>query len=122
MDLVKHKKFYLSLVSFLAFTINAGSNHINVDKAKDLIFANLSVITSLKKDCVNIYIEESASNTDYLQFDIREKHDAQCGGDPATEPNIAFIRVEQSGKVLVNHYLCGYVELDSYRLDMRCDL
>ena len=122
MDLVKHKIFYLSLASCLAFKINAGSNHINVDKAKDLIIDNLSTITSLKKDCVNIYEEETESNADYLQFDVREKHNAQCGGDPATEPNIAFIRVEQSGKVLVNHYLCGYVELDSYRLDMRCDL
>lgn len=122
MDLVKHKIFYLSLISLLALNINASTNHINVNTAKDLIIANLSAITSLKKDCVNIYEEETASNADYLQFDVREKHNAQCGGDPATEPNIAFIRVEHSGTVLVNHYLCGYVALDSYRLDMRCDL
>ena len=49
-------------------------------------------------DCV-IYDTEETTNA-YLQFALREKHDAKCGGDPETSPVVDRYRVyRRSGKI-----------------------
>jgi hypothetical protein len=49
-------------------------------------------------DCVAYMTEETTH--DYFEFALREKHDAQCGGDPETSPILDRYRVyRRSGKI-----------------------
>ena len=54
-------------------------------------------LTSLKPECLMFMAEKT--RTGYI-VDVREKHDAQCGGDPATAPRLFSYEVDRrSGKM-----------------------
>lgn len=55
-------------------------------------------ITTLEKNCVSVMEDERTEEARF--FVIRERHNAQCGGDPSTSPRIATIRVDlQTGEM-----------------------
>ena len=55
-------------------------------------------LTSLKPECLMFMAEKT--RTGYRVDDVREKHDAQCGGDPATAPRLFSYEIDRrSGKM-----------------------
>ena len=54
-------------------------------------------LTTLKTECLMFMAEKT--RTGYT-VDVREKHDAQCGGDPATAPRLFSYEIDRrSGKM-----------------------
>ena len=54
-------------------------------------------LTSLKPECLMFMAEKTKQG---YTVDVREKHDAQCGGDPATAPRLFSYEIDRrSGKM-----------------------
>jgi hypothetical protein len=55
-------------------------------------------ITSLTRACVTI-VEPDDLTGRVVEFELREKHDAVCGGDPEVAPRITTLKVDlKTGK------------------------
>ena len=62
-------------------------------------------LTSLKTGCLTFEAAEESGN---YQIDVREKHDATCGGDPNTAPRLFTLTVAKAdGKVSVDDPVSG---------------
>ena len=62
-------------------------------------------LTSLKTECLFF---DAAEEGDNYQIDVREKHDATCGGDPNTAPRLFTLTVAKAdGKVSVDDPVSG---------------
>ena len=54
-------------------------------------------LTTLKTECLMFMAEKTKQG---YTVDVREKHDAQCGGDPATAPRLFSYEIDRrSGKM-----------------------
>ena len=54
-------------------------------------------LASLKPECLMFMAEKTKQG---YTVDVREKHDAQCGGDPATAPRLFSYEIDRrSGKM-----------------------
>jgi len=54
-------------------------------------------LTTLKTECLMFMVEKTRTG---YRVDVREKHDAQCGGDPATAPRLFSYEIDRrSGKM-----------------------
>ena len=54
-------------------------------------------LTTLKPECLMFIAEKTRTGH---RVDVREKHDAQCGGDPATAPRLFSYEIDRrSGKM-----------------------
>lgn len=57
-------------------------------------------LTILKPECLMFMAEKTKQG---YTVDVREKHDAQCGGDPATAPRLFSYEIDRrSGKMKTN--------------------
>ena len=57
-------------------------------------------LTTLKTECLMFMAEKTRTG---YRVDVREKHDAQCGGDPATAPRLFSYEIDRrSGKMKTN--------------------
>ena len=57
-------------------------------------------LTTLKTECLMFMAEKTKQG---YTVDVREKHDAQCGGDPATAPRLFSYEIDRrSGKMKTN--------------------
>ena len=57
-------------------------------------------LTILKPECLMFMAEKTKQG---YTVDVREKHDAQCGGDPATAPRLFSYEIDRrSGKMQTN--------------------
>ena len=57
-------------------------------------------LTTLKTECLMFMAEKTRTG---YRVDVREKHDAQCGGDPATSPRLFSYEIDRrSGKMKTN--------------------
>ena len=109
---------------FLLFLSSETASEKNEVNDTTLINQNLSKITSLKSQCVDITPENTLplskySNKHTSRYNIREIHNDECGGDPATAPSIAFIEITNQ-KIFIWHFFCDFVPLDEYSIDMEC--
>jgi len=144
------KKFIvLFLMSPLAF-----SSEFTATDAIEVIKQDLHRVTSLKLECVDFYLlntgkpyseglikpltkdealAKSAADTPknnkpvWFEFDLRERHNEKCGGDPGTAPRLSTIYVSRdmkSNKIIAraSHFFCGEVDLDEYSIGMDCPL
>ena len=76
----------------------------------ELIKQNLPQITGLGEACVSY--EFAFLNNEVVTWELREIHNAQCGGDPNTAPRIASLKTvkEPSGgkvSLAVDDIACG---------------
>jgi hypothetical protein len=66
-----------------------------IEKARTAVARNR--LTTLKPDCVSYDAEDGAGAT---TVNVRELHNAKCGGDPATAPRLFSIEIDQkTGKM-----------------------
>ena len=57
-------------------------------------------LTTLKTECLMFIAEKTRTGH---RVDVREKHDVQCGGDPATAPRLFSYEIDRrSGKMKTN--------------------
>ena len=80
----------------------AASRPLDEDAALALLVRTLKhdrvYAKRISLDCVTYGTEETTDA--YLQFVLREKHNAKCGGDPETSPAIDRYRVyRRSGRI-----------------------
>ena len=143
------KLLTLLLLSPLAF-----SSEFTATDAIEVIKKDLHRRTQLKPECIDFYLLDSGkpyseglikpltkdealarSTSDALKnnkpvsfnFDLRERHNEKCGGDPETSPRLTTINVSRdmkSNKIIAraSHFFCGEVKLDEYSIDMDCPL
>tara|TARA_B110000483_G_scaffold234459_1_gene304579 strand:+ start:38 stop:616 length:579 start_codon:yes stop_codon:yes gene_type:complete len=143
------KLLTLLLLSPLAF-----SSEFTATDAIEVIKKDLHRRTQLKPECIDFYLLDSGkpyseglikpltkdealarSTSDALKnnkpvsfnFDLRERHNEKCGGDPDTSPRLTTINVSRdmkSNKIIAraSHFFCGEVKLDEYSIDMDCPL
>ena len=147
--LIMKKLIALLLLSPLAF-----SSEFTATDAIEVIKKDLHRRTQLKPECIDFYLLDSGkpyseglikpltkdealarSTSDTLKnnkpvsfnFDLRERHNEKCGGDPYTAPRLSTINVSRdmkSNKIIAraSHFFCGEVKLDEYSIDMDCPL
>lgn len=64
-------------------------------------------ISALSVECVT-FAEPVRSGPNELRIDVRELHNANCGGDPATAPRVTTLIIEtSSGKVFFERLVNG---------------
>lgn len=144
---------YKFLFILLLSPIANSSNFLATD-AIEVIKQDLHRVTSLKLECVDFYLLDtgkpyseglikpltkdealarSAADTPknnkpvWFEFDLRERHNEKCGGDPDTAPRLSTINVSRdmkSNKIIAraSHFFCGEVKLDEYSIGMDCPL
>ena len=93
--------------------------------SKDQISKKLYKFTGLTMECIDFYPLEYKEESDgffYLEMDLREKHNKNCGGDPATSPRITTIELtkypDNKTDIILDHYLCGRVYIEEYDVCM----
>ena len=87
-----------ALLPFLALSAQAEPIS-NKDQAVARVSASVARhrLTSLKPECLLFITTESANS---YTVDVHEKHDTQCGGDPATAPRLFSYEIDRrSGKM-----------------------
>ncbi len=144
---------YKFLFILLLSPIANSSNFLATD-AIEVIKKDLHRVTSLKSKCIDFYllssgksygegliepltneealarsIEGAPKNNEpfYFTFDLRERHNQECGGDPEISPRITTISVSRkkmSNKIIAraSHFFCDEVNLDEYSIGMDCPL
>ena len=132
----------------------AFSSEFTATDAIEVIKKDLHRVTSLKLECVDFYLlntgkpyseglirpltegealtkstaDTPKNNESFsFSFDLRERHNEKCGGDPDTAPRVSTINVSRdmkSNKIIAraSHFFCGEVKLDEYSIDMDCPL
>lgn len=87
-----------------AIHANSSSAAIGRDQARDLIFAALGKhpLSSVPLKCMDIL--DGDVDVDRWVFDVHERHDATCAGDPHTSPRLFSIRVDKHGGALSTDY------------------
>ena len=69
------------------------SYKLNENEAANIAIQSVidAKLTNLSKDC--IFLAKDQENYKQITFEIRENHNASCGGDPRTGPRIASVVV-----------------------------
>ena len=95
------KKISTILTFFFAFaSLPAAARGIKAaDQAVFQVIQSIErhKLTTLKPECLMFMAEKTKQG---YTVDVREKHDAQCGGDPATAPRLFSYEIDRhSGKM-----------------------
>ncbi len=56
-------------------------------------------LAQLSPNCLKLE-RSSEAETPYLEIYVREKHDAQCGGDPETAPLLFTVRIDRKNHAM----------------------
>lgn len=87
-----------ALLTAASFSARAGGVHSEeqaIRRVSESVARNQ--LTSLKPECLMFMAEKTKQG---YTVDVREKHDAQCGGDPATAPRLFSYEIDRrSGKM-----------------------
>ena len=69
------------------------SYRLDENEAADIAVQSVidTKLTDLSRECILVLTEQK--NYKQIIFELREKHDATCGGDPDVAPRIAFVVV-----------------------------
>ena len=142
------------LIALLLLSPLAFSSEFTATDAIEVIKKDLHRVTSLKAECVDFYLlnpgkpygeglikpltkEEalvrSAADTPinnkpvWFEFELRERHNEKCGGDPYTAPRLSTINVSRdmkSNKIIARawHHFCDEVNIEEYSIGMDCPL
>ncbi|WP_338846879.1 hypothetical protein V8J88_24320 [Massilia sp. W12] len=54
-------------------------------------------LSRLPPACVRLFVQSAPA---FWLVDVREQHDAQCGGDPDTAPRLFSLQIWRDGRVL----------------------
>lgn len=96
------------LTTLLAASFSAVAAPVNSEDAAfaaALAALEKHQLTSLKTECLFF---DAAEEGDNYQIDVREKHDATCGGDPQTAPRLFTLTVAKAdGKISVDDPVSG---------------
>ena len=85
----------LTAASFSARAEGVHSKEQAIRRVSESVARNQ--LTSLKPECLRFMAEKTRTG---YRVDVREKHDAQCGGDPATAPRLFSYEIDRrSGKM-----------------------
>jgi hypothetical protein len=60
-------------------------------------------LTSVPSDCLDYMVDDSDGAT--VDIDVREKHDAKCGGDPETSPRLFSFKLDRASGQLTTDAL-----------------
>lgn len=96
-------------ISACASTIRYSEN-----QAIDLVMKSIkqNQLTALKTECLMFVVENKLT---FYEIDVREKHNQQCGGDPATAPRLFGYRVDkQTGSLKIDEPVSGgqYIDIN----------
>ncbi len=66
----------------------------NENQAIDLVSQSIerNQLTALKTECLMFVVENKPT---FYEVEVHEKHNQQCGGDPATAPRLFGYRVDK---------------------------
>jgi hypothetical protein len=100
-------------LALLLISLLAHSSHASVcplpykpvtSKAQAIEVAKAAIeayqLSSLKPECLQFFAEEPSKGKAHFGVEIREKHDAICGGDPNTSPRVVSLQVQHGGQIL----------------------
>lgn len=55
-------------------------------------------LSKLKRECLQFFVEKPAVGKGFYTVDVREIHNAQCGGDPQTSPRVLSLEIAADGQ------------------------
>jgi hypothetical protein len=94
--------------------VSPSTTVLSKDQARDLLFTALRKhpLSTVPVNCMDVFDGDSDGDADASrwEFDVHEKHDATCGGDPRTSPRLFSVRVDKHSGALSTDY--GDPDLD----------
>ncbi|MFZ7198475.1 hypothetical protein [Avibacterium avium] len=92
------KQFFPALIASIVLANSALATPVtNIEQAVELVQASVvkNKLSPLRLECITFVEAQTESNAPDYQIDVRENHNAQCGGDPQTAPRIMTYQVDK---------------------------